>query len=96
MCDAHARHLAPAIDEMRYHPVFNNIYGGVIALSVANYQLINGFGNRYAGWGNEDDDMSARTIGAGMYDMMVHCYMIVMSCHRCVVHRFCPISLLRL
>lgn len=65
VCDAHARHLSPAIDELRYHPIFNNIFGGVVALSTTNYQLINGFSNRYAGWGNEDDDMSARTYGAG-------------------------------
>lgn len=67
VCDAHARHLAAAIDEQRYHPIYNFYYGGVTALSTTNFQLINGFANRYAGWGNEDDDMSARTIGAGWW-----------------------------
>ncbi|KAF6040981.1 hypothetical protein EB796_000698 [Bugula neritina] len=66
VCDSHARHLASAIDEQRYHPMYNKIFGGVTALSTQNYQLVNGFGNRFVGWGNEDDDMSARTIGAGL------------------------------
>lgn len=65
LCDDQARHLSPAIDEMRYHPMYYNIFGGVIALSKENYIKINGFANRYAGWGSEDDDVSARTIGAG-------------------------------
>ena len=66
VCDSHARHLASAIDETRYHPMYNFYYGGVTALSRENYQSINGFANRFVGWGNEDDDLSARTIGAGV------------------------------
>lgn len=67
LCDSHARHLSSAIDEMRYHPIYNFNYGGVTALSTENYQAVNGFANRYVGWGNEDDDLSARTIGAGLF-----------------------------
>lgn len=64
-CDRQARHLAAAIDEMRYHPVYYNYYGGAIAMNKENFYKINGFPNRYAGWGSEDDDLSARTLGAG-------------------------------
>ena len=46
--------------------MYNFYYGGVTALSRENYQSINGFANRFVGWGNEDDDLSARTIGAGV------------------------------
>lgn len=64
-CDTQARHLSPAIDEQRYHPLFYNQFGGAVALNKDNYIKMNGFPNRYAGWGSEDDDVCARTIGAG-------------------------------
>lgn len=66
MCDEHARHLSSAIDEMRYHVMFYNYAGGVIALNRENVKKINGYSNLYWGWGNEDDDLSARTRDAGL------------------------------
>uniref|UniRef100_A0A1I8GXA9 Beta-1,4-galactosyltransferase n=1 Tax=Macrostomum lignano TaxID=282301 RepID=A0A1I8GXA9_9PLAT len=109
LCDENARHLASAIDEMRYHVMFYNYLGAVLVLSrqamplytnisvrlsrqrhritpewlsnsdsvcfdspvnatmsSKNFFRINGFSNVYWGWGNEDDDISARTMEAGM------------------------------
>ncbi|XP_014773202.1 beta-1,4-galactosyltransferase 3 isoform X1 [Octopus bimaculoides] len=66
LCDQHARHLASAIDEMRYHVMFYNYAGGVIAINRENVKKINGYSNFYWGWGNEDDDLSARTKSAGL------------------------------
>ncbi|GAB1603081.1 beta-1,4-galactosyltransferase 3 isoform X1 [Argonauta hians] len=66
LCDQHARHLASAIDEMRYHVMFYNYAGGVIAINRENVRKINGYSNFYWGWGNEDDDLSARTNNAGL------------------------------
>ncbi|PAA80808.1 hypothetical protein BOX15_Mlig025572g1, partial [Macrostomum lignano] len=66
LCDENARHLASAIDEMRYHVMFYNYLGAVLAMSSKNFFRINGFSNVYWGWGNEDDDISARTMEAGM------------------------------
>ncbi|KAK6165277.1 hypothetical protein SNE40_022231 [Patella caerulea] len=66
MCDQHARHLSSAIDEMRYHVMYYNIVGGVIAINRENYQRINGYSNFYWGWGNEDDDLSARIQETGL------------------------------
>lgn len=66
LCDNHVRHLASAIDEMRYHVVFDNYAGGVVALSRENIFKINGYANSYWGWGNEDDDFSARTMSLGL------------------------------
>nr|KAG5702405.1 hypothetical protein BaRGS_027492 [Batillaria attramentaria] len=37
-----------------------NYAGGVIAMNRENYNRINGYSNSYWGWGNEDDDFSAR------------------------------------
>ncbi|XP_071101720.1 beta-1,4-galactosyltransferase 3-like isoform X1 [Haliotis cracherodii] len=66
MCDQHARHLASAIDEMRYHVMYYYYAGGVIALNRENFKRINGYSNSYWGWGNEDDDLSARIQESGL------------------------------
>ena len=36
--------------------------GGVCSLNRDNLLRINGFSNAYWGWGNEDDDFSARLV----------------------------------
>ncbi|KAL5005739.1 hypothetical protein ScPMuIL_016897 [Solemya velum] len=61
LCDNHLRHLSSAIDEMRYHVMYYNYAGGVIAIKKDRFIEVNGFANSYWGWGNEDDDFSART-----------------------------------
>lgn len=66
LCDDDTRHLASAIDEMRYHVLFYNYAGGVVALTRENVFKINGYPNLYWGWGNEDDDFSARTLTLGL------------------------------
>ncbi|KAG5442096.1 Beta-1,4-galactosyltransferase 3 [Clonorchis sinensis] len=59
-CDSSLRHLASGVDEFRYHVPFSNYAGGVTSLSKDNVLKINGFPNRYWGWGNEDDELAAR------------------------------------
>ncbi|KAK6960897.1 Beta-1 4-galactosyltransferase 3 [Biomphalaria glabrata] len=66
LCDDYARHLAAAIDEMRYHVMYYNYAGGVIAMNKHNFRKINGYSNSYWGWGNEDDDFSARIQESGL------------------------------
>lgn len=66
LCDDNTRHLSSAIDEMRYHVLFDNYAGGVVALTRDNIFKINGYSNSYWGWGNEDDDFSARTLSSGL------------------------------
>ncbi|XP_005097538.1 beta-1,4-galactosyltransferase 1 [Aplysia californica] len=66
LCDGYARHLASAIDEMRYHVMYYNYAGGVIAMNKQNFRRINGYANSYWGWGNEDDDFSARIQESGL------------------------------
>ncbi|KAF8568331.1 hypothetical protein P879_07186 [Paragonimus westermani] len=62
MCDQHLRQLSSGIDEYRFHPPFSNNAGGVSALSKDTLFKLNGFPNRYWGWGNEDDELSARRL----------------------------------
>ncbi|XP_033761962.1 beta-1,4-galactosyltransferase 3-like [Pecten maximus] len=66
MCDDHLRQLSSAIDETRYHVMYFNYAGGVIAMKADSFKKINGYPNSYWGWGNEDDDISARTQEAGL------------------------------
>jgi predicted glycosyltransferase involved in capsule biosynthesis len=42
--------------------MYYNYAGGVIAINRENFQRINGYSNSYWGWGNEDDDFSARFV----------------------------------
>ncbi|VDI41411.1 Hypothetical predicted protein [Mytilus galloprovincialis] len=44
---------------------FPRIFGGVTSLTVEQFQKVNGFPNRYFGWGGEDDDMWKRIHNAG-------------------------------
>lgn len=38
----------------------NDFVGGVLALSMNDYRIVNGYSNLYWGWGGEDEDMAKR------------------------------------
>ncbi|CAF2320968.1 unnamed protein product [Rotaria sp. Silwood2] len=55
-CDQHGpRHLAPAVDELRYFLMYNDLIGGVLAVTKDQFIKANGWSNLYWGWGFEDD-----------------------------------------
>ncbi|CAF3350845.1 unnamed protein product [Rotaria sp. Silwood1] len=65
-CDQHGpRHLAPAVDELRYFLMYNDLIGGVLAVTKDQFMKANGWSNLYWGWGFEDDDMNHRLRHAG-------------------------------
>ncbi|OWF43937.1 Beta-1,4-N-acetylgalactosaminyltransferase bre-4 [Mizuhopecten yessoensis] len=59
-CPENPRHMSVAIDTMNYRLPYNNIFGGVVAMTKEQFQQVNGFSNKYFGWGGEDDDMFNR------------------------------------
>jgi predicted glycosyltransferase involved in capsule biosynthesis len=42
--------------------MYYNYAGGVVATKKETFMKINGYANSYWGWGNEDDDFSARYV----------------------------------
>ena len=61
-----SEHLEHGFTKIHYppHPIYrlpyDDIFGGVSAMSVDHFRLVNGFSNVFWGWGGEDDDMSNR------------------------------------
>ncbi len=47
------RHLTVAIDKYDYKLPHNAMFGGAIALTDDHIRMVNGFPNRFWGWGGE-------------------------------------------
>ena len=80
-CPLQPRHMSIAVDKWNYKLLYGAIFGGVSALSVDHFRLINGFSNLYFGWGGEDDDIRKRIIAKGLkvirYPMEVGRYTMI-------------------
>ncbi|XP_045451475.1 beta-1,4-N-acetylgalactosaminyltransferase bre-4-like [Melitaea cinxia] len=59
-CPRQPRHMSAAIDKLHFKLPYEDIFGGVSALTLEQFTQVNGFSNKYWGWGGEDDDMSYR------------------------------------
>ncbi|CAH1775772.1 unnamed protein product [Owenia fusiformis] len=55
-----ALHLSVLVNKHGYRLLYDNIFGGVMAIQPENFVKINGFSNLFFGWGGEDDDMYKR------------------------------------
>ncbi|KAK3722060.1 hypothetical protein QZH41_007362 [Actinostola sp. cb2023] len=59
-CPSSPRHMSTAVDTMKYKLGYKKIFGGVEAFWPEHFRTVNGFPNRYWGWGGEDDDLYVR------------------------------------
>ncbi|XP_069140335.1 beta-1,4-galactosyltransferase 4-like [Argopecten irradians] len=59
-CPKVPRHMSVAVDRLKYKLPYSTIFGGVVAMSKEDFYKVNGFSNKFFGWGGEDDDMSKR------------------------------------
>ena len=65
-CTDLPRHMSCSVNTLRYHLPYGTLFGGVVAMLQAHFQMVNGFPNRYFGWGGEDDDLFIRIINKRM------------------------------
>ena len=52
--------MSVAMNKFHYKLPYKTYFGGVSAMSVKHFKLVNGFSNQFWGWGGEDDDMAKR------------------------------------
>ncbi|KAL6735466.1 hypothetical protein Aduo_005907 [Ancylostoma duodenale] len=82
-CPPAPRHMGAFVSNLGYQLWYKEIVGGVLAVSMEDYRLINGYSNMYWAWGGEDDDMGKRILSlnytierpdpvTGRYSMLKH------------------------
>lgn len=59
-CSDLPRHMSVAVDKFNYKLPYVEIFGGVSAMTKDQILFVNGFSNKFSGWGGEDDDMYNR------------------------------------
>ncbi|XP_051869873.1 beta-1,4-galactosyltransferase 4 isoform X1 [Pristis pectinata] len=60
LCDNVPKHLVVGRNATGYKNRYAGYFGGVTALTREQFTQVNGFSNRYWGWGGEDDDLRIR------------------------------------
>lgn len=58
--------LATAAQQFGYKLAYDKYFGGAVAISWDHFVQMNGFSNRFWGWGGEDDDMYSRVTSVGL------------------------------
>jgi len=58
------RHLAYRLQRYNFKMFYKEFFGGVTCMSFAHYQRMNGFSNKYEGWGGEDDNLFDRALAS--------------------------------
>ncbi|XP_061175570.1 beta-1,4-galactosyltransferase 3-like [Saccostrea echinata] len=60
------RHLSVAMNKWKYKLPYPKYFGGVVAMTMEQFEAINGFSNEYFRWGGEDDDSYNRVAHSHM------------------------------
>ncbi|XP_038212141.1 beta-1,4-N-acetylgalactosaminyltransferase bre-4-like [Zerene cesonia] len=69
VCLQQPRHMSAIIDKFRFVLPYKTLVGGVLAIRSDQYVELNGFSNKFKGWGGEDDEFAAR-IKKHNYDIL--------------------------
>lgn len=59
-CSTEPRHMCSSLDIFNYRLPYLKLFGGAVAMTVDQFQRVNGFSNLFKGWGGEDDDLYQR------------------------------------
>ncbi|MCL4131884.1 UNVERIFIED_CONTAM: hypothetical protein GTU68_054167 [Idotea baltica] len=59
-CSVMPRHLGVTSSKYKYRFFYYNYFGGVCSMTEEQFMMVNGWSNRYWGWGMEDDDLRER------------------------------------
>ncbi|KAE9552221.1 hypothetical protein FO519_004565 [Halicephalobus sp. NKZ332] len=65
-CPEQPRHIGAFVSNLGYQLWYNELVGGVLAMTMDDYRSINGYSNLYWAWGGEDDDMGKRILSQNM------------------------------
>uniref|UniRef100_UPI00398E9970 beta-1,4-galactosyltransferase 4 isoform X2 n=1 Tax=Pristiophorus japonicus TaxID=55135 RepID=UPI00398E9970 len=60
LCDHEPKHLVVGRNATGYKLRYKGYFGGATAMTKKQFTRVNGFSNRYWGWGGEDDDLRIR------------------------------------
>ncbi|XP_064647716.1 beta-1,4-galactosyltransferase 2-like [Lineus longissimus] len=71
-CSDNPKHMSVIVDTFDDKLPYPEFFGGVAALTTKQFQRINGFPNRYWGWGGEDDDVLERIKWVGYSKILRH------------------------
>lgn len=64
-CTKYPRHMSSSVDKYRYKVPYDRYFGGVLSILTHQFQEVNGFSNKFYGWGGEDDDFFNRVRNVG-------------------------------
>ncbi|XP_060078595.1 uncharacterized protein LOC132558087 [Ylistrum balloti] len=65
-CPENPRHMSVAVDKFNYQLPYMSIFGGVTAMTKEHFETVNGYSNKFFGWGGEDDDIYNRIRNLGV------------------------------
>ncbi|MCL4140316.1 UNVERIFIED_CONTAM: hypothetical protein GTU68_011913 [Idotea baltica] len=82
-CSFMPRHLNVAPSNFNYTLPYGSYFGGACSMTEEHIRMVNGWSNKYWGWGSEDDDLSRRVsfkklsmwrypINIARYKMLIH------------------------
>ncbi|XP_066990438.1 beta-1,4-N-acetylgalactosaminyltransferase bre-4-like [Macrobrachium rosenbergii] len=65
-CPEQPRHMSVLVNASNTPLLFKGSFGGVSAMAVQHFRTINGYNNKFWGWGGEDDDLASRLAFHGL------------------------------